>query len=290
MRETLAELMAARYGHSGEDDFPESLPHEWPGDVTDEARETLAGLLGRSTCRRFREDPLPAGLLEMLLACAQSAPSKSDLQQYSIVVVESAQARKEIAGWLSSQPWVGAAPVFLVICGDVRRNRRVCETQQRPHANNNLDTFMNAAVDAALAMGALIASAEAAGLGTCPISGLRNSIEDATRLLDLPEGVFPIAGLCLGYPEALEPRSPRLPQDIVVHRERYREEHLEPSLADYDRRRHGLGPLPPGKQKNAQVYGVSEVCTWSDQVSRQLSIPERAGFGAFLRGRGISPD
>lgn len=295
MTASLSQLLAERYGFAPKD-FSEAFgfsegtwPSDWPDALSASAVETLTGLLGRSTCRRFKPDPLPEGMLEMLLACAQSAPSKSDLQQYSIIVVESPEARAEIAGWMPGQPWVAQAPVFLVFCGDMHRNRMVCEMHERPHANNNQDTFMNAAVDCGLAMGAFILAAEAAGLGTCPISALRNNIESLTHLLGLPDGVFPVAGLCLGWPEVFEARSPRLPPSVVIHRDRYGDGTLREAVDDYDRRRHALKPLPPEKQKNSDVYGVSDPCPWSDQVSRQLSLPERSGFGAFLRKRGFEP-
>ena len=69
-----------------------------------------------------------------------------------------------------------------------------------PHANNNLDTFLNTAVDCTLAMGQFIAAADAAGLGTCPISYVRSHIERVTPLLGLPAGVYPVAGLTVGWP------------------------------------------------------------------------------------------
>lgn len=249
--------------------------------------EVLARMLSRGTCRKFRADAVPESLLQTLLACAQSAPSKSDLQQYSIVVVQDGAAHGQIASWLPAMPWVAAAPVFLVFCADTRRNRRVCEIRGRPHANNNLDTFLNATVDAALALGAFITAAEGAGLGCCPISYVRNHLEEITPLLALPPGVFPVAGLCVGYPAERAPVSMRLPPSLVIHRDRYDDRPLEDELDAYDRRRHAREPIPPEKQKNARSYGTTATCTWSDQVSRQLSLPERAEFRAFLQRHGF---
>jgi FMN reductase [NAD(P)H] len=249
----------------------------------------LERMLSRATCRRYRPEPLPAGLLDALLACAQSAPSKSDLQQYAIVVCEAA-AQREIAAWLPAMPWIAEAPAFLLFCADVRRNRRVCALRERPHANDNLDTFLNASVDAALALGTFIAAAEAAGLGCCPISYVRNHLAPITALLGLPPGVVPVAGLCVGRPAARADVSMRLPPALVVHRGRYDDAALPDALAAYDARRHAREPIPPAKQKNAQVYGTSARCTWSEQVARQLSLPERAGFRAFLQGHGFALD
>src|SRR3546814_20352903 len=70
----------------------------------------------------------------------------------------------------------------------------------KPFANDHLDSFLNAWADCALAMQTFILSAEAAGLGCCAISAVRNHAQALADLLELPEWVFPVAGLCLGWP------------------------------------------------------------------------------------------
>jgi hypothetical protein len=45
-------------------------------------------------------------------------------------------------------PWIADAPVFLVFCGNNRRIRQIGEWRGKPFANDHLDHFMNAAVDA----------------------------------------------------------------------------------------------------------------------------------------------
>jgi len=49
--------------------------------------QAIAALLDRRVARRYRAEPVTDALLDTLLAAAQSAPSKSDLQQYSVVVL-----------------------------------------------------------------------------------------------------------------------------------------------------------------------------------------------------------
>ena len=148
----------------------------------------VAPLLDRRVTRRYTDQPVPDSLLDALLAAAQSAPTKSDLQQYSVVVMRDAARIKQIADWIGTMDWIASAPVFLVWCGDMRRNQRLCELHGMPHANNNLDTFLNTAVDCSLAMAQFIAAADAVGLGTCPISYVRSHIERVTPLLSLPLG------------------------------------------------------------------------------------------------------
>ena len=136
-----------------------------------------APLLDRRVTRRYTDEDVPDALLDALLAAAQSAPSKSDLQQYSVVVMRDPARIKQIADWIGTMDWIATAPVFLVWCGDMRRGQRLCAMHGMPHANNNLDTFLNTAVDCTLAMAAFMAAADAVGLGTCPISYVRSHIE-----------------------------------------------------------------------------------------------------------------
>jgi nitroreductase/FMN reductase [NAD(P)H] len=243
----------------------------------------LASLLDRRVTRRYRADPLPDPLLDTVLAGAQSAPAKSDLQQYSILVTRDVAKIAAIAHAIGTMPWINEAPVLLLFCGDIRRGRQVCTLHGRAHANDSVDTFLNAGVDAALAMGFCIMSAESVGLGTCPISYVRNHLDLIAGLFELPDGVFPVAGLTIGWPAARNGTSPRLPPSVVVHRERYDDSGLAAALPGYDSLR------PPGKPRYPEVHGPKpEGCAWSENAARQLSVPERANFRAWLASKDIN--
>ncbi|WP_165838707.1 nitroreductase family protein [Roseicella frigidaeris] len=271
-------LIRGRYGVAPEAPLPFTPLPEVPAG--------LAALLDRRVTRRYAPDPVPEPLLQTLLAGAQSAPSKSDLQQYAIVVLRDAARIARIADWITGMDWIKQAPVFLLFCGDVRRGRRLCAHHGRAHANDNVDTFLNATADAALALGFAVMAAEALGLGTCPISYVRNHVEKIGPLCALPEGVFPVAGLTLGFPAgARNWLSPRLPQPVVVHRERYDDSGLEAALPAYDAAR------PPAKPRYPEIHGPRpEGCAWSENAARQLAVPERFGLRTWLKSRGLSLD
>lgn len=276
---TPEDLIRGRYGLKPEAPLPFAPAAEVP--------PALAAILDRRVTRRYRADaPVPEPLLQTLLAAAQSAPSKSDLQQYSVVVIQDAAKIAQIARWIGGMDWIAQAPVFLLFCGDIRRGRRVCAVHGRAHANDNVDTLINATADCALAMAHMILAADAAGLGTCPISYVRNHVEKIGPMCGLPEGVFPVAGLTLGWPEG--PRnwlSPRLPQHLVVHRERYDDGGLADALPAYDAAR------PPAKPRYPEIHGPRpEGCGWSENAARQLSVPERFGLRTWLKLRGLSLD
>jgi len=247
----------------------------------------VAALLDRRVGRRYRDEDVPETLLDMLLAAAQSAPTKSDLQQYSIIVMRDRARITRIADWIGTMDWIAEAPVFLVWCGDMRRGQRLCDLRGMTHANNNLDTFLNTAVDCTLAMGQFITAADAVGLSTCPISYVRSHIEKVTPLLGLPDGVYPVAGLSVGWPVFRRPVAMRLPPSVVVHRERYDDATLETEVRAYDERRTAREPIAAGSLKNNDVYPPRDGVSWSENVARQLSVPERFGFAAYLKTRGF---
>lgn len=264
----MSDLVRARYG---------TLPFT-PAEIP----PALAPILDRRVTRRYRPDAIPDALLRTVLAGAQSAPSKSDLQQYSIIVARDAAKISAVADAIGSMPWITQAPVLLLFCGDMRRGRRICAMHGRAHANDSIDTFLNASADAALAMGFAIMAAEALGLGTCPISYVRNHLPLIEMLFDLPDGVFPVAGLTLGVPEARNDPSPRLPQSVVVHAERYDDTGLDAALPAYDALR------PPGRPRYPELHGPApEGCRWSENAARQLGVPERPDFRAWLATKDI---
>ena len=275
---SIADLIEARFG------LPTETGRDMPADGP------LARILSRRSHRRFKAAPVAGELLDVLLACAQSASSKSDLMQYSIVVVQDPQSRRALADLGPHLAMAGEAPVLLAFCADVRRIRRLARIRGHEYANDNVDTFMNAVVDAALAFQTFTLAAESVGLGCCGLSAMRWPIERTSAIMELPDGVFPIAGMAVGWPAQEGWISMRLPVTVVVHRDRYDDRNLEAEIDAYDARRHDRHAITPERQRHADLYGVLDFCGWSENVARQLSLPERAEFKDFLASKGINLD
>ena len=103
-------------------------------DVAEEApgSETLATILSHRTHRRFLDKPVAEDTMNLLFACALSAPAKSDLQQVAIIRVQNPEKRKEIAALMPEMGWIGSCPVFLLFCGDSRRIRKLGKLRGNP--------------------------------------------------------------------------------------------------------------------------------------------------------------
>ena len=250
--------------------------------------EALSGIANHCSHRSFEPRPVDGELLRLLFACALAAPSKSDLQQADIVHVADRAKVEAITAFIPDMPWIAQAPVLLVFCGSNRRIRQIGEWRGKPFANDHLDHFMNAAVDAAIVMTTFIRAAEAVGLGCCPISAIRNRPGEVSALLELPEWVFPVAGLVVGYPDRPGRITPRLPLEVTVHTDRYDESRVKEHIEAYDRRRHDLQPYR--RQRSFKRYGEAPFYGWSEDKARQYSVPERADFGAFIRAKRFNLD
>ncbi len=257
---------------------------------TDAAAPLADTVLIRRTHRRYTDRVVPDALIELLCCASLSASSKSDYQQASVLRVEDPSKRAALAAPFPAMPWIGLSPVFLVFLGDTRRMQTLCDLRGHPASNLGLEGFFNATVDAALALQTCILAAEDAGLGCCPISVLRNQAPLVAEVLGLPPGVFPVAGLCLGWPADTGHVSLRLPPAITLHRDRYDDAALAPAIAAYDAEREARNPTPPGKQWAPERFGTAAQYGWSEDKARQSAQGEGAAFPPWLRGQGFTFD
>jgi FMN reductase [NAD(P)H] len=256
-----------------------------PVDPDQPGLDGLAMLLEQCSHRRWKPDPVPADLLKLLCACALAAPSKSDLQQGDIVHVADAGIRTQIMDLIPDMPWMKEAPEFLVFCANNRRQRQLAQWRGKPFPNDHLDAYMNSTVDAAIVMTTFIHAAAAVGLGCCAISAVRDDAKKVSELLALPDWVYPICGMCVGYPVFGSRITPRLPLDVTLHTNRFDETGIAGKIDGYDHRRHELRPYP--KQRSVEIFGSAEFYGWSEDKARQYGVPERTDFGEFIRGKGF---
>ena len=237
---TDAALLQARYGAAA-------------APAAGKLNEVLRCLLAHRTVRAYLPDALPPGTLETLLAAAQSAPSSSNLQLWSVIAVEDAGRKARLAQVAGGQAHIQQAPLFLVWLADLSRADRVAAARGRSMEGcAYLESFVVAAIDAGLAAQNAAAASEAMGLGTCYVGALRNDPERVAAELGLPPRAMALFGLCVGREDQARASAikPRLPQALVAYRERYTPHPAEAELvAKYDEtlaafsRSHGMGDV-----------------------------------------------
>ncbi|MBL8700837.1 MAG: NADPH-dependent oxidoreductase [Alphaproteobacteria bacterium] len=269
---------------------PERFP---PG----ERNPVLETLLAHRSTRRYRDAPLPAAALDLILTAAQRAPTSSNLQSYSIVVVDDRELLERMCRLCGSQRFVAECSALLVFCSDITRHIHVCESRGYVYRGDHVNTLLVAHGDANLACQNASIAAQSMGLGTCMLGNVRNDPQGVSDLLGLPRYVYASVGLAVGYPAEDLGVRPRLPRRVVVSRNRYSDDHLAEDLAAYDEamrrtgiydgRREPLNDVAPGTPDPVPdaAYG------WAEHTARRLGGEnqlQRRGLGAFLDAKGFS--
>jgi nitroreductase len=237
--------------------------------------------------RRYRPDPVPRDMIETVVVAGQRAATSSNFQTYSVVVVTDAARRERLAALCGDQAQIHQAPVFMAWCADRSRLDRICERRGYVQVTGYVETFLVAAVDAALAMQNATLAAESLGLGTCYIGAIRNRPAEVIELLALPPLVFPISGMTLGWP-AVEPFiRPRLPLEAVLHWERYSVQGEEAALDAYDRAMIATG-IYDGRQVDAPGRDAPAVYGWQEHSARRVSRSVRTDLRDVLHAQGFA--
>jgi nitroreductase len=243
--------LAARYGT---EIAPSHLP--W--------NDVISSLMQHRSVRGYKTDPVPAGTLATMVAAAQSAATSSNLQTWSVVEVTDPAKRAELAEIAGGQKHIVECPLYLVWLADLSRNERIAQAEGKAlEGAPYLETFLVAAIDAALAAQNAVVAAESLGLSTVYIGAMRNDPVRVAKLLGLPPGAGAVFGLCVGYarPASAGEVKPRLPQDVVLHRDRYSLEPEKREQANYDAR------LAAFSARN-EMAGAS---TWTSRVVARMS-------------------
>jgi FMN reductase (NADPH) len=183
--------------------------------------------------RAYKPDPVPEGWIEIIISAGQRASTSSNLQTYSVIVTTDLEKKQRIQEICGDQKHISQAPLFTLWCADFSRLKRVCDLQGHKIEAGYMENFMVAIVDAAIAMQNTALAAESLGLGICYIGALRNDPESIIELFELPELVFPVAGMTLGWPKKPPLIRPRLPLGAILHWESYQSDD-QAYLEEYD--------------------------------------------------------
>ncbi len=262
-------------------------------------RDALHRVVGaRRDVRRFRPDPVPADVLERVLAAAHAAPSVGHSQPWRFLVVQdpairdraavltdrerlrqAAQLEPDAARRLLDLQLEGVreAPLGVVVC---------CDRRTPAAGVLGRATFPDADLwSCAAAVQNLWLAARAEGLGLGWVTLFRP--EELAGLLGLPDGVVTLGWLCLGWPDERPPApgleragwSRRLPLADVVLRDRWPDDDA------------GAPAAPPSHLRAPDRHAVVAA---RDQADRLLTPPgslgvlDRAVDGVVALGGGAT--
>jgi nitroreductase len=241
----------------------------------------------RSVRSYRREEKIPLEHEKMIVAAAQRSSSSCNLQSYAFIVVRDREKKKKIAELCGKQRYVYQANLFYLVCLDLHKMRVVTQKAgYRYYQERYLDSFLMAAMDTAIAAQSAALAAESLGYGICMIGGVRNDPQKIMEIMDLPEKVFPLTGLCVGVPASLNPVKPRLPLKGVYFDGSYDPKAVEEAIEEYDRVMLESGiykdrEIPLDEVERTTGSEAPAHYGWIEHSARRVSSknPERARIG-----------
>ncbi|KXS53394.1 MAG: oxygen-insensitive NADPH nitroreductase [Marinobacter sp. T13-3] len=239
---------------------------------------TIELLKSHRSIRKFKNQPLPEGALEEFIRAGQSAATSNQVQAYSIIRVTKPENREQLAELAGGQPWIKACSEFLVFCADMKRATEAAERAGADVVRGMTEQLLVASIDTALMAQNVVTAAESQELGICYIGGLRNNPEQVSELLKLPDHVFPVFGLCIGYPDHNPEVKPRLPVETILKQDYYDDSQDEAQVAAFDDTMHQYYLARTGGKKDS---------TWSQELKPLFTSKLRPHMKEFLEKRGF---
>ena len=185
----------------------------------------LESLYQRKSCRVFTDEPVSVELKQELILAAMQAPTAGNMHLYSIIDITDQVIKDQLAESCDHQAFIAKAPLVFVFCADYHRAWLGMKTfidpnTRKPEAG---DMFL-AMSDALICAHNMVVAAQGLGLGSCYIGDILENYEYHRNLLKLPQAVWPIGMLVLGYPtqHQLDRKKPkRFKPDFVLHSNAY---------------------------------------------------------------------
>lgn len=239
--------------------------------------KTIELLMAHSSCRSFQNKPVPEDVADTIIKCAQHAPTSSYLQAYTIIKVEDKEKRKALAQFAGGQEWVEKAGLALLFCADLHRLDVMLDVADK-NVLHNEELYTVAVTDAALASSRALVAAQALGLGGVFVGGVRNETEKMAKLFGLPELVFPMYVVCMGYPAEVPPQRPRMDASLISAVDTYPEITGPEQLADYE------------KEVSDYFLNITNGRSgrgWIARAEHAISVKPRYNVGEFLHKAGF---
>ncbi len=193
-------------------------------------------LLQRTSIRRYERQPIEAEKLELIYEAITHSPTSYNGQQYSVIAIDNQEIKEQLYA-LTGQKQIKTCALLLVFCADYYKIETLAQEKgvQVPPFKQTLDGIMVGTIDASIAMSNARIMAESLGLGCCCIGYIRTAApRDVSKLLNLPQGVFLVCGLAIGYPRESPDLKPKQEKSLLIHRNHYNRTAISERLLEYD--------------------------------------------------------
>ncbi len=245
----------------------------------------------RRSIRKFTEKPITDEILNQILEAGIKAPFAAQL--YSIVYTRDKEKMKKLN--IGAYSTTQLLMIFLV---DFRKIEKIIAERNYQYDYDDGMLLWLGIQDASLVAENVILAADALGLGSVLLGGAPLQTDVINEAFNIPSRVFPVVGLCLGYPDytAETDVRPRYPLKYTAFEDSYQdlsESEIQECMKSMDEGYITQGyyiklqaKIPLKKGKDSIDY---DKYSWSEHQSRKysqgswkkeavLSILKRHGF------------
>ena len=170
----------------------------------------LEAIKGRRSIRAFKNQGVPAEIVEELIDAARWAPSAGNIQPWEFIIVRKPRIKRRLVETALGQMFIEEAPVVIVVCADEERSSQGYGVRGKT---------LYCIQDTAAAMQNIHLTAYSLGLGTCWVGAFRE--EEAREILKIPRGMRPVAIIPVGYPAEAPTARMRKSISQIVHYETF---------------------------------------------------------------------
>ncbi len=172
----------------------------------------------RRSIRKYLNKKVEKEKLIQILESARLAPSGSNTQPWTFIIIESEDTKEKLSIADHNQKWMMTAPIFIVCAADIRCRISV-DTKVRLDENSAEPELKQIIRDTAIAMEHILLEAEHLGLATCWTAWFEQA---AIRpILNIPDDKYVCGIITLGYGDETPKQRPRKGMEEVVRYEKW---------------------------------------------------------------------
>jgi FMN reductase (NADPH) len=164
-------------------------------------------MLDHKSIRKFTDDTPSDEVTETIVRAGQQAPFAS--QYYSVLLSRDKKRN----------PW--KAPLLFTICIDSHKFELIMAERKWKLVTNDLTLLFFGIQDAALMAENMVVAGRSLGLGSCFLGSAMYRADKIAEEYNLPQRVFPLVQLAMGYPAEDPPPRPRYPIEFTLFEDKY---------------------------------------------------------------------
>ena len=224
----------------------------------DYTNETMRLLYERASCRVFQDKEIPEDVLNEVIGAGLHGATGGNVQPYAIIKFCSDEVKDKLVDGCHMQPLIKQAPVNFLFCIDYRRIHRWAEASHAPYVGAKSSShFWIAFQDTIIAAQNICTAADSVGLGSVYIGRVEGCFAKVKEIFELPEEVFPVVIVSMGYPAQELKVAPKLGMEALVHEERYRDISVD-QLTDMQEAKYDYHKTPLSAKNIDTLYQVAK--------------------------------